>query len=182
MRIVAGKRKGLVIKSIEGESTRPTRDMVREALFSILVNDINEAKFLDLFAGSGAIGIEALSRGASEAWFSDINPKCTRIINENITKAKFNDQAKVFNTDYKLVLKKLQGSKFDIIFIDPPYNQGLGIDAINKISEYDILSDYGIIILETDTNEEVPDEIGIYEKYNYKRYGRNILNLFRRKG
>ena len=73
MRIVAGKRKGLVIKSIEGESTRPTRDMVREALFSILVNDINEAKFLDLFAGSGAIGIEALSRGASEAWFSDIN-------------------------------------------------------------------------------------------------------------
>ena len=181
MRIVAGKRKGLVIKSIEGESTRPTRDMVREALFSILVNDINEAKFLDLFAGSGAIGIEALSRGASEAWFSDINPKCIRIINENITKAKFNDQAKVFNTDYKLVLKKLQGRKFDIIFIDPPYNQGLGIDAINKISEYDILSDYGIIILETDTNEEVPELIGRYEKYNYKRYGRNILSLYRRK-
>lgn len=141
MRIVAGKRKGLIIKSIEGESTRPTRDIVREALFSILFNNIDDAKFLDLFAGSGAMGIEALSRGASEAYFSDINPKCVRIINENITKAKFNEQAKVFNADYKLVLKKLQGNKFDIIFIDPPYNKVLGIDAIEKISEYDILSE-----------------------------------------
>ena len=135
-----------------------------------------------MFAGSGAIGIEALSRGADEAYFSDLNPKCTRVINENIEKAKFSEQAKVFTSDYKLVLKKLQGSKFDIIYIDPPYNKGLGIDAIEKISQYDLLDADGVIILETDTNEEAPDIIGDYEKYDYKRYGRNILNLFRRKG
>lgn len=124
MRIVAGKRKGLVIKSIDSDSTRPTRDMVREALFSILTNKIMDSKFLDLFAGSGAIGIEALSRGATEAFFADTNPKCIAVIKENLEKAKFNEQAKVFNSDYKLVLKKLQGNKFDIIYIDPPYNKG----------------------------------------------------------
>lgn len=182
MRIIAGKRKGLNIKTIEGESTRPTRDMVREALFSILTSKISDAKFLDLFAGSGAIGIEAISRGAAEACFSDTNPQCIKIIKENINKANFENESRIFNLDYKLVLKKLKDEKFDVIFIDPPYNKGLGVDAIMRISEYDLLTDDGVIILETDTNEEVPEEIGIYEKYNNKKYGRNILNLFKRKG
>ena len=184
MRIIAGIRKGMLIKTIESESTRPTRDMVREALFSILTNEINNSKFLDLFAGSGAIGIEAISRGAQLAVFSDLNPKCTKIIKDNIEKARFEEMSQVYTADYKLVLKKLKekGSKFDIVYVDPPYNKGFGIDAIDKISEYELLSDNGIIILETDTNEEVPDEIGYFKKYNYKRYGRNILNLFKRKG
>lgn len=182
MRIIAGKRKGLNIKTIDGDSTRPTRDMVREALFSILTNKIDNSKFLDLFAGSGAIGIEALSRGATFAVFTDINYKCVRVIEENIMKAGFSDQTQVYNADYKLALKKLKENKFDIIYIDPPYNKGMGIDAIERISEYQLLSEDGVLIFETDTNEEVPNEIGIYEKYNNKRYGRNILNLFRRKG
>lgn len=182
MRIIAGKKKGLNIKTIDGDSTRPTRDMVREALFSILTNKIYDSRFLDLFAGSGAIGIEALSRGATFAVFTDINYKCVRVIEENITKAGFSEQAQVYNADYKLALKKLKENKFDIIYIDPPYNKGMGIDAIERISEYQLLSEDGVLILETDTNEEVPNEIGIYEKYNNKRYGRNILNLFRRKG
>ena len=182
MRIIAGKRKGLLIKTIDGDSTRPTRDMVREALFSILTGRIVDCKFLDLFAGSGAIGIEALSRGASESYFADINPQCIRVIKENIAKANFEDDSHVYNLDYKQVLKKLRGNKFDIIFIDPPYNKGMGVDAINLISDYDLLSDDGIVILETDTNEEVPEEIGDLEVYNNKRYGRNILNLFKRKG
>jgi 16S rRNA (guanine966-N2)-methyltransferase len=182
MRIIAGKKKGLNIKTIDGDSTRPTRDMVREALFSILTNKIYDSRFLDLFAGSGAIGIEALSRGSIFAVFTDINYKCVRVIEENITKAGFSEQAQVYNADYKLALKKLKENKFDIIYIDPPYNKGMGIDAIEKISEYQLLSEDGVLILETDTNEEVPNEIGIYEKYNNKRYGRNILNLFRRKG
>ncbi|MBQ9280515.1 MAG: 16S rRNA (guanine(966)-N(2))-methyltransferase RsmD [Clostridia bacterium] len=184
MRIVAGKRKGLIIKTIEGESTRPTRDMVREALFSILTNDIMDARFLDLFAGSGAIGIEALSRGAQLAVFSDLNPKCTKVIKENIEKANFTEESSVYTADYKTVLKKLKESKseFDIIFIDPPYHKGLGIDSIYQISEYGILAKNGIIIFETDTNEEVPEVIGDFIRYNYKRYGRNMLNLFKRKG
>ncbi len=182
MRIVAGKRKGLTIRTIESDSTRPTRDVVREALFSILTNRISDSVFLDLFAGSGAIGIEAISRGAEFAYFSDINPQCIKVINENIAKAKFEEESKVFKADYKLVLNKLKDIKFDIIYIDPPYNKGIGIDAMNIISENEMLSEDGVIILETDTNEEVPEVIGRYIKYNEKKYGRNILNLFKTKG
>ena len=184
MRIIAGKRKGLIIKSIEGESTRPTKDMVREALFSIISNIISESHFLDLFAGSGAIGIEAISRGACAALFSDSNPKCVKIIKENIAKASFEAESEVYCLDYKDVLNMLNcnKSKFDIIYIDPPYHKGLGISALSLISNYGILNEGGIIILETDSDEEVPLEVGEFERYNYKRYGRNVLNLFRRKG
>lgn len=184
MRIVAGKRKGLVIKTISENSTRPTKDMVREALFSILTNDIQDSRFLDLFAGSGAIGIEALSRGASASLFVDLNPKCVKVIKENIEKANFIESAEVYTADYQVALRKLRDkeSRFDIIYIDPPYHKGYGTKAIELISEYDILADDGIIIFESDTDEEVPEEIGVFYRYNYKRYGRNRLNLFRRKG
>ncbi len=182
MRIIGGKRRGLVIKSIDGETTRPTKDEVREALFNILANKIPESRFLDLFAGSGAIGIEAISRGAKEVVFSDINIDCVHVINENLEKAKFTSYSKVINKDFKSVLNGLKDSKFDIIYVDPPYNKRLGIEAINMISDLDILEIDGIIILETDTNEEVPEDIEKYERYNQKKYGRNILNMYRRKG
>lgn len=181
MRVVAGKARGLKLETIEGDSTRPTRDVVREALFSILMNYVPNCNFLDLFAGSGAIGIEALSRGAKYAMFIDLNPKCTRIIKRNLEKAKFVDLAEVYNTDYKNAINKMKSKSFDVIYVDPPYNKEMGIDAIKRLYEADVLSGDGIIVLETDTNENVPDEILGYEKFNYKRYGRNILSLFRRK-
>ena len=182
MRVIAGKVRGLTLKTIDSDSTRPTRDMVREALFSILANYVPDSYFLDLFAGSGAMGIEALSRGASFSMFIDLNPKCTRVIKENLEKAKFLEASEVYNTDYKKAIQKLSENKFDIIYIDPPYNKEMGVDAINRLSDKNVLKDGGVIVLETDTNEVVPDEIGRYEKFNYKRYGRNILSLFRRKG
>ena len=95
MRVVAGKARGLTLETIEGDSTRPTRDVVREALFSILMNYIPDSRFLDLFAGSGAIGIEALSRGAASAMFVDLNSKCTQVIKKNLEKAKFSELAEV---------------------------------------------------------------------------------------
>lgn len=181
MRVIAGKVRGLTLKTIDGDSTRPTRDMVREALFSILCNNISGAYFLDLFAGSGAIGIEALSRGAFFSMFVDLNPKCVRVIKENLEKAKFTDVSEVYNTDYKKAILKLSENMFDIIYIDPPYNKEMGLDSMSRLSERNVLKDGGVIILETDTNEFVPDVVGRYEKFNYKRYGRNILSLFRRK-
>ena len=182
MRVIAGKARGLTLNTIDGDSTRPTRDMVREAIFSILAFKIPDCNFLDLFSGSGAMGIEAISRGAKSATFIDINPECIKVISKNIEKAKFLEYSKVYNTDYKNAIKKFGNHSFDIVFVDPPYNKEMGIDAITRLSENDILSDGGVIILETDTNEIVPDEIGRYEKFNYKRYGRNILSFFRRKG
>lgn len=184
MRIIAGKRKGLIIKTIDEDSTRPTKDMVREALFSILTNDTYGSKFLDLFAGSGAVGMEALSRGASAALFVDLNPKCIEVIKENLEKAHMQEDAEVWKSDYQTALEKMNDKnlRFNLIYIDPPYHHGYGIDAIQKISDYDLLMDDGKIIFESDTDEEVPEEIGKFERYNYKRYGRNRLNLFRRKG
>lgn len=182
MRVISGKAKGLTLKTIEGNSTRPTRDMVKEALFSILLSEIPDCSFLDLFAGSGAIGIEALSRGAKFCMFIDSNPSCIKVIKENIEKAHFSEISEVYNTDYRKAINKLKEQSFNIIYIDPPYNKEMGINAVQLISNKNVLTHDGIIILETDTNEIVPDLIGIYEKFNYKRYGRNVLNLFRRKG
>ena len=182
MRIIGGKARGMSLKTIEGDSTRPTRDMVREALFSILMAKVPESHFLDLFAGSGAVGLEALSRGAEFATFIDINPKCTLIIKENIVKAHFSECAQVFNVDYKKAISKLKEERYDLIYVDPPYNKEMGIDAIQRLSDGNVLKEDGIIVLETDTYEDVPEEIGRYVIFNYKRYGRNILSLLRRKG
>ena len=178
MRVIAGKVRGLTLKTLEGESTRPTRDMVREALFSILINKLPDCTFLDLFAGSGAIGIEALSRGASKAYFCDNNKDAVEIIKANLEKARMIDDSIVFKGDYQLFIKELAGKKFDIIFVDPPYNKGLGISAIEMISKENLLADEGIIVFETDQIEVVPDSIGIYKRYDYRKYGRNVLNFY----
>lgn len=178
MRVIAGKARGLTLKTIDGESTRPTRDMVREALFSILIDKVPECTFLDLFAGSGAIGIEALSRGADSAYFCDANKACIDIIKANLEKAKMVDQAQVFYGDYLTILGRLKNKKFDLIFVDPPYNKGMGVLAIEKVSQEELLADNGIIIYETDKVEVVPEVIGKYKRYNHKKYGRNILSFY----
>lgn len=181
MRVVSGKARGLQLKTIESESTRPTKDMVKEALFSILMSQTPEAIFLDLFAGSGAVGIEALSRGAEKAYFADCNPACIKIIQDNLERARMKDDSFVFCGDYLSMLDKIKEVKFDIIFIDPPYNKGLGINAIERISSYDLLKIDGVLVFETDEVEEIPDIIGRYERFKDKKYGRNVLNFYKRK-
>ena len=181
MRVVSGKVRGLQLKTIESDSTRPTKDMVKEALFSILMSKTPDSIFLDLFAGSGGIGIEALSRGAEKAYFSDNNIECIKVIKDNLTKARLIDDAIVFHGDYLKMLDEIKEVKFDIIFIDPPYNRGLGIKAIERISSYNLLKTNGVLILEADEVEEIPDTIGMYERFNYKKYGRNVLNFYKRK-
>lgn len=181
MRVVSGKARGLNLKTIESDSTRPTKDMVKEALFSILTSYTPDSVFLDLFAGSGAIGIEALSRGAKKAYFCDNNIQCIDIIKYNLTKAKMLDSAYIYHGDYLKMLDEIKEVEFDLIFIDPPYSKGLGIKAIERISSYNLLKIQGIIVYETDEVENIPDTIGIYERFNYKKYGRNVLNFYKRK-
>ncbi len=179
MRVISGKARGLKLNTIEGDSTRPTKDMVKEALFSMLNDYIMDSIVLDLFSGSGAIGIEALSRGAKKAYLVDYNKECIKVINENISKAKFVDDTVIINKDYLDALDDLENVLFDIIYIDPPYNKGLGIKAINKISSCGLLNKNGILIFETDENENAPDFIDKLEKYKIKKYGRNILNFYK---
>lgn len=178
MRVVAGKARGLSLKTLDGDSTRPTRDMVREALFNIIATKNIDATFLDLFAGSGAIGIEALSRGAKRAYFVDVNKEAIAIIKQNIEKAKFTDYSVVIQNDFLRAIDIIKNEKFDIIFVDPPYNKGFGTKAIEKISDYNLLNEKGIIVYETDKIEEVPEEIGHYKRYDYRKYGRNMLNFY----
>ena len=181
MRVISGSARGLKLKTIENDSTRPTKDMVKEALFSIILEYVPDAVFLDLFSGSGAIGIEALSRGARKAYFNDLNKECIKVIKENLSKARFEEQAVVYNLSFLNMLNKVKDVSFDIIYIDPPYNTSMGLEAIKTISAYNLLKKNGILVYETDETEDIPEIIDRFEKFKCKKYGRNILNFYSRK-
>ena len=150
MRVISGSARGTVLHSIEDISTRPTLDRVKESLFNIIQNDIEDTTVLDLFAGSGAIGIEFLSRRAKQVYFCDKSSKAVAMIEKNLEKTKLKEKAIVYNKDYIDCINTVKNIKFDIIFLDPPYKEEFALDAIEKISNLQLLKDDGIIIIETD--------------------------------
>ncbi len=181
MRIISGEKRGLKLYSLEGEQTRPTLDRVKESLFNILDSKgINYEYVLDLFSGSGALGIETLSRGAQKVVFCDKSKLAIDVIKKNLDKAKYLDKSDILNEDYITSLQKLNqiDKKFDIVFLDPPYNMGMGINAIELISQYTMLKDDGIIVLETNDEEYIPNKIGIYEIVDIRKYGKVRIYLF----
>ena len=153
MRVISGSARGTVLHSIEDISTRPTLDRVKESLFNIIQNDIEDTTVLDLFAGSGAIGIEFLSRRAKQVYFCDKSSKAVAMIEKNLEKTKLKEKAIVYNKDYIDCINTVKNIKFDIIFLDPPYKEEFALDAIEKISNLQLLKDDGIIIIETDEPE-----------------------------
>jgi 16S rRNA (guanine(966)-N(2))-methyltransferase RsmD len=177
LRVISGTARGLRLKSLEGSDTRPTLDNVKEAIFSMLFTNCRDATVLDLFAGSGAMGIEALSRGAKEAVFADLNPKACAVVRENLEKARMADRARVVNTDAKKYLETAgkNGMKFDLIFLDPPYALGLLDDALKLISEYNLLSEGGLVVCEFDSGTKV--DIQDFNLTKDKRYGRVCVNI-----
>jgi len=178
MRVIAGKYKRTPIKTLEGEDiTRPTRDMVKEALFSS-IQIYEDTKFLDLFSGSGGIGIEALSRGAKEVIFNDLNKKAVKIIQTNLDKV--HEDAMVLNLDYSECIKKLEGNKFDYIYSDPPYKFNAYEDIFFNVNKYGLLDRQGIIIMEVDKNTQLNDEYLGIKKYKEKVYGINKLLYYRK--
>lgn len=185
MRVISGTAKGIRLDSLEGNNTRPTLDRVKEALFNILQNDIREANVLDLFSGSGALAIEALSRGAKSCTLCDKSNEAIKIIKKNLEKTKLQENAIIVKNDYMKTLQSLkQKDKFDIIFIDPPYAADIATNAINVIMELDLLSENGIIVLETDDEKR---ELENLEKinvnvYDLRKYGRVKLIFLNRKG
>ena len=183
MRIISGTAKGTKLETLEGINTRPTLDRVKEALFNIIQTNIIDANILDLFAGSGALGLESLSRGANKAVFCDKSYEAIKIIKRNIEKTKFEDRSTVINKDYKECINRLV-EKFDIIFIDPPYKQGLVKDAVEKILDKNILSEDGIIIIETDIEKEILEQLKNVNinVYDLRKYGRVKLLFLNRKG
>ena len=179
MRVISGTARGLRLESPDGQDTRPTLDNVKEAVFSMLFDRVRDAKVLDLFAGSGALGIEALSRGASHCIFSDKSQKSVSIVRTNVTKARLTDKAEIVKADYKEVLSDCTGKdkKFDIIFLDPPYNKGFIEPALEAISVGNILAKDGIAVLESD-NTDFRSEISGLEILNQKRYGRTFVTVY----
>ena len=183
MRIISGKARGTKLFTLEGENTRPTLDRVKEPLFSILMHQVPEAKVLDLFAGSGALGLEALSRGAESVVLCDNSRAAIKVINNNLDKTKLNTYAEIINADYKSCLKKLQGRKFDLIFLDPPYETDCIEISVKQILELDLLAKDGVIVAETD-REEIIDKIKNIDINieDIRHYGRVILIFLKRKG
>lgn len=179
MRVISGKARGTKLSSIESLSTRPTLDRVKESLFNIIQNNLKGAVVLDLFAGSGQLGIEALSRGADKAYLCDINRDAVKMIKQNLEKTKLKDKAVVINEDYKKALRTLNtNEKFDIIFIDPPYKEEIAVDSIIDIIHESRLKENGIMIIETDEIERDLREINKIENIkiiDQRKYGRASL-------
>lgn len=179
MRIISGTMRGTKLYTLEGDNTRPTLDRVKEALFSKINFEIQDATILDLFAGSGALGLESLSRGAEKVFLCDNSRDAIKIINQNIEKTKTKDKVSLLNMDYKKALEELriQKIKFDIVFLDPPYKTDFAEDAAKYIVENKLLKEEGFIILETDEKERVLNNLDtdILEVKEIKKYGRVYL-------
>lgn len=179
MRVISGKARGISLNTPKGENTRPTADRVKEALFSIIQFDLPGAKILDLFGGTGQLGIEALSRGASHAVFVDAREDACRLIKENLKRTKMENEANVIRSDYLQYLNRCK-EKFDIIILDPPYAEVFLENALNIITEIDILQSGGIIIAERPLGKDLPwDFPGFTRSKDYK-YGQVLLTLYRK--
>ena len=179
MRVIAGKAKGIILKTPDGMLTRPTADRVKEALFSILQFDIPGTKVLDLFGGTGQLGIEAISRGAKSAVFVDAADAPCRLIKENLRRAKMETEGRVVRADYLQFLSQCRET-FDIIFLDPPYAEVFLENSIKKISEIDILQSGGIIVTERPVEKALNLEIDGFSRSKDYKYGRTLITLYRK--
>ena len=178
MRVITGTARGRVLKTLEGDDVRPTTDRVKEAIFSIIQFEIEGRRVLDLFAGSGQLGIEALSRGAAFATFTDMSAESVDTVKKNLISTKLDRQSEVIRTEAVAFLRSNR-KKFDIIFMDPPYYKNMFIDALSSIDEADLLCDDGIIVVEHDTKDKFVDKIGRLEKTRDKKYGNTTLTFYK---
>ena len=179
MRVITGKARGINLKTPEGLQTRPTADRVKEALFSIIQFDIPGARVLDLFGGTGQLGIEALSRGAKSATFVDASNTACNLIRENLKRTRLQEEGRVICSDYLAFLGRCS-EKYDIIFLDPPYAEVFLENALNRITEIDILQSGGIIITERPLEKELSMDFPGYSRSKDYKYGKVLLTIYRK--
>ncbi len=173
MHIISGKYRGKKLKGFEVDGTRPTMDRVKESLFGMIQSYVGDSRILDLFAGSGALGLEAISNGAREAYLVDNNIEAIKVIRDNIK--NMDDDIKVIKSDYKKFLKETD-EKFDIIFLDPPYRKGLMGKALRVIEERDLLNEGGLVVCEY----EYDDFETNLDLFKEKSYGFKKIKIFKR--
>ena len=179
MRIISGKARGTKLYTLDGNDTRPTLDRVKEALFNIIQNEIQDSIFLDLFSGSGAIGLEAVSRGAKKAILCENSAKAINIIEKNIDKTHLKEKIILIKNDFKRFLEKYKEENIDIVYIDPPYNTNYAYEATKIIIQKRILNPNSVIIIETDDKERIIEQLSNLkdkiEIQEIREYGRAKL-------
>ena len=185
MRIISGTAKGTKLYTLDGTATRPTLDRVKESLFNIIYDKIEDSVVLDLFSGSGAIGLEFASRGARKVYLCDKSKEACKIIEKNIEKTHLAEKVELFNTDFLNTIKKLENKKVDIVYLDPPYKTDFIEMAMKELIKANILEENTIIIAETDEKDRIIkniEEIKEIQIIDQRKYGRaNILFLERMK-
>ena len=179
MRVITGKARGVVLKTPEGMATRPTTDRVKEALFNIIQFDIPTARVLDLFGGTGQLGIEALSREAKSAVFVDEREEACRLIRENLRRTKLEQFGCVIRSDYMAYLRTCK-EKFDIILLDPPYAEVFLENSLKMITEIDILQSGGIIVAERPVGKELPWDFQGFSRSKDYKYGNTLITIYRK--
>ncbi|EPR13239.1 16S rRNA (guanine(966)-N(2))-methyltransferase RsmD [Ruminiclostridium papyrosolvens] len=182
LRVISGSAKGLKLFTLEGMNTRPTTDRVKENLFNIILPYIPGSNVLDLFAGTGSLGIEALSRGANSAVFCDRSEQSADIINRNLQHTKLMDKSQFFLGEAQLILKKLSqlSKKFDIIFLDPPYKKEIVPGILQDLENYGVLDEKVLISVETDIEDQLPQQIGTLCVSRQQIYGKTKLTFYKR--
>ena len=183
MRIIGGEYRGRSIKQPPFKTVRPTKDRIREAVFNMIAEKVPGARVMDLFAGSGAYGLESLSRGAIDSIFVDNDKRCVNIINENITLLEVETQAKTFTEDVFKIVELLGKNKerFDLIFSDPPFDQDMAKKTLITINQYDILNRSGLLIIEHHLREFVPEGVDDISMFRQKTYNDILISLYIRK-
>ena len=176
MRIITGTARGTKLMTLEGDNTRPTPERVKEAVFSMIQFDLEDANFLDLFAGSGQMGLEAVSRGAEKAHLIDKSSEAVDIIRANAEKTRLADTCSIFCTDSTDYLKRSKGRcKFDFVFIDPPYGSGLVQESLRLLADGTLLNDNAWLIVEDETDDIFAGDEELASRFNIEksnRYGR----------
>ncbi len=180
LRIIAGNLRGSKLLAPEGDNTRPTTDRIKTTMFNVIAFDIAEVDVLDLFAGSGSLGFECLSRGAKSATFLDIDKNAIGIIRKNAEKLRVNDNSEILNKNYEDYLKSTT-KKFGLIFLDPPYSKGIHQKALELISQNDCLTADGIIVLEISSDDNFGDLQALgFEVFKEKSFQRTTLFYIRK--
>ena len=179
MRVITGTARGRKLRDLPGLDTRPTTDKVKESIFNIVQFDVEGRRVLDLFAGTGQLGIEALSRGADRCVFVDQNREAVKVIQENVAHTGFENQSRVVQADAISFLGSCR-EKFSLAFLDPPYASDLLEKALKRMAEIDIMTENGIIVCESDADKVLPTRPAPYVKGRDYRYGRIKLTLYHR--